>query len=60
LSNGFSSRFALPVACDGFFCVYGGHVAPVHTYPADTASGRFHRLAIEDAPRRLRSKTAFT
>ena len=34
------------VASDGFLYVYGGHVAPVHTYSTEAASGRFHRLAI--------------
>lgn len=38
------------VVSEGFLYVYGGHIAPVHTYSTDTASGRFHRLAIEDAP----------
>ena len=37
------------VASEGFLYVYGGHVAPVHTYSTETASGRFHRLAIEAA-----------
>jgi hypothetical protein len=35
------------VASDGFLYVYGGHVAPVHTYSTEAASGQFHRLAIQ-------------
>lgn len=34
------------VASDGFLYVYGGHIAPVHTYSTEAVSGRFHRLAI--------------
>jgi len=34
------------VASDGFLYVYGGHVAPVHTYSTEAVSGRFHRLAL--------------
>lgn len=34
------------VASDGFLYVYGGHVAPVHTYSTEAVSGRFHRLSL--------------
>ena len=37
------------VASDGFLYVYGGHVAPVHTYSTEAVSGRFHRLALRAA-----------
>jgi hypothetical protein len=32
------------VGCGGSVYVYGGHIAPVHTYATDAVSGRFHRL----------------
>jgi hypothetical protein len=31
------------VACDGHLYVYGGHVAPVHTYSTEAVTGRFFR-----------------
>jgi hypothetical protein len=31
------------VACDGQMYVYGGHVAPVHTYSTEAVTGRFFR-----------------
>ncbi len=31
------------VACDGQIYVYGGHVAPVHTYSTEAVTGRFFR-----------------
>jgi hypothetical protein len=37
------------VASDGFLYVYGGHIAPVHTYSTEAVSGRFHRLALRAA-----------
>lgn len=37
------------MASDGFLYVYGGHVAPVHTYSTEAVSGRFHRLALQAA-----------
>jgi hypothetical protein len=37
------------VASDGFLYVYGGHVAPVHTYSTEAVSGRFHRLPLRAA-----------
>lgn len=37
------------VASDGFLYVYGGHIAPVHTYSTAAVSGRFHRLALPAA-----------
>lgn len=38
------------VASDGFLYVYGGHVAPVHTYSREAVSGRFFRLPLPAAP----------
>ena len=37
------------VASDGFLYVYGGHIAPVHTYSTEAVSGRFHRLPLRAA-----------
>ncbi len=37
------------VASHGFLYVYGGHVAPVHTYSTEAVSGRFHRLVLPAA-----------
>jgi hypothetical protein len=37
------------VASDGFLYVYGGHIAPVHTYSTEAVSGRFHRLPLRTA-----------
>lgn len=37
------------VVSDGFLYVYGGHIAPVHTYSTEAVSGRFHRLALRAA-----------
>lgn len=34
------------VACDGHLYVYGGHVAPVHTYSTEAVTGRFFRRPI--------------
>jgi N-acetylneuraminic acid mutarotase len=31
------------VACDGHLYVYGGHIAPVHTYSTEAVTGRFFR-----------------
>jgi N-acetylneuraminic acid mutarotase len=31
------------VSCDGHVYVYGGHVAPVHTYSTEAVTGRFFR-----------------
>jgi N-acetylneuraminic acid mutarotase len=31
------------VACDGHVYVYGGHIAPVHTYSTEAVTGRFFR-----------------
>lgn len=36
------------VACDGWLYVYGGHIAPTHTYSTEAVSGRFHRLNLAD------------
>jgi N-acetylneuraminic acid mutarotase len=40
------------VACGGHVYVYGGHVAPVHTYSTEAVTGRFFRrpLSGNDAP----------
>jgi len=39
------------VTCDGQIYVYGGHIAPVHTYSTEAVTGRFFRrpVAGEDA-----------
>lgn len=34
------------VACDGQIYVYGGHVAPVHTYSTEAVTGRFFRRSV--------------
>ncbi len=34
------------VACEGYLYVYGGHVAPVHTYSTEAVTGRFFRRPI--------------
>ncbi len=34
------------VACDGQIYVYGGHVAPVHTYSTEAVTGRFFRRPV--------------
>jgi hypothetical protein len=34
------------VACDGQIYVYGGHIAPVHTYSTEAVTGRFFRRPI--------------
>jgi hypothetical protein len=34
------------VASDGWLYVYGGHIAPVHSYSTDAVSGRFSRLRL--------------
>jgi len=34
------------VACDGHLYVYGGHVAPVHTYSTEAVTGRFFRRPV--------------
>jgi len=34
------------VACDGHLYVYGGHVAPVHTYSTEAVTGRFFRRSL--------------
>ena len=31
------------LACDGYLYVYGGHIAPVHTYSTEAVTGRFFR-----------------
>jgi hypothetical protein len=54
-----ASRFAtLPeatsslgsVASDGWLYVYGGHIAPTHSYSTAAVSGQFHRLRLNGAP----------
>ncbi len=37
------------VACDGQLYVYGGHVAPVHTYSTEAVTGRFFRRPLGGA-----------
>ncbi len=36
------------VAADGWLYVYGGHVAPVHTYSTEAVSNRLDRLNLND------------
>ena len=39
------------VASDGWLYVYGGHIAPTHSYSTEAVSGRFARLNLSAGPR---------
>ena len=38
------------VASDGWLYVYGGHIAPTHSYSTAAVSGQFHRLRLTGNP----------
>ncbi len=38
------------VASDGWLYIYGGHIAPTHTYSTAAVSGQFHRLRLTGQP----------
>ncbi|HVX86660.1 MAG TPA: kelch repeat-containing protein [Phycisphaerae bacterium] len=38
------------VASDGYLYLYGGHIAPTHTYSTQAVSGQFHRLKLTENP----------